>query len=341
MPLIRYEGKAYQPLPGESVLDCLLRHDVPVNYSCRSGICQTCLMRVTQGEPEADTQKGLKESLKKHNYFMPCVCYAKSDLEVTLAEPDVPYRTHVIVKSKDALNRDTVKVLVEPQGEFAYLAGQFINLCREDGLIRSYSLASVPQRDDLLEFHVRKLEGGQMSSWVHDEMAVGTSVRIEGPIGDCVYVDSRSEQNLLLVGTGCGLSPLWGILNTALEAGHHGQIYLFHGSYSADGLYLVNELNELAKRHPNFHYRACIDEGEVNAGYSIGRAHDVALAELSDLKSWRVFLCGHPEMVSAMKKRSYLAGVSLNEIHSDPFLLNSSCTPRPQEAGRKQVTAPQ
>ena len=58
------------------------------------------------------------------------------------------------------------------------------------------------------------------------------------------------------------------------------------------------------------------------ARHAAGRVHDVALTDTADLKGWRVFLCGHPDMVQQAQMRAYLAGASLADIHADAFQLS-------------------
>jgi hypothetical protein len=50
-----------------------------------------------------------------------------------------------------------------------------------------------------------------------------------------------------------------------------------------------------------------------------GRAHNVALSSIPTLKSWKVHLCRHAEMVND-KKMAYLKGTSLADIHAEAFL---------------------
>jgi NAD(P)H-flavin reductase len=57
---------------------------------------------------------------------------------------------------------------------------------------------------------------------------------------------------------------------------------------------------------------------------AVGRANDIALSRLPDLKGWRVFLCGHPEMVNETKRQAYLNGASLKDIYADAFHVAST-----------------
>jgi len=318
MTTIRYDNKSYELAENQSVLDCLNGHGVPVPYSCRAGVCQTCLMRAKAGVPPADAQLGLRDSLRITGHFLACLCHPVDDLDVALPD-DAHLSTHAFVRKLELLNHDIMLVELETLSPLEYQAGQFINLVHDGLHVRSYSIASVPRLDKHIQLHVRRLPHGKVSGWIHEDLEIGENVEIRGPSGDCIYVPGKPDQPLLLVGTGSGLAPLYGILRDALDQGHSGPIRLFHGSREEHGLYLTDELRELARRFANFAYYPCLSGPHVPEGYTAGRVHEAALRETPDLKGWRVFLCGHPEMVKVARKKAFLAGASLQEIHADAF----------------------
>jgi NAD(P)H-flavin reductase len=219
------------------------------------------------------------------------------------------------------LNRNTLLLIIAFKDAFEFNAGQFVNLQRSDGLTRSYSIANTPQETNTVEFHIRRLPGGRFSEWLHDEIKVGDAIAVSEPRGHCFYLPERSEQGILLVGTGTGLAPLAGILTDALEQGHSGPIFLFHGSREVEDLYRIDEMRQLAGQHQNFHYIPCLSGKHVPEGFTRGRVNEVALATFADLKGWRVFLCGHPDMVNQMKKMTFLKGASMKDIYADAFLV--------------------
>jgi len=315
---VRYQDQTIELVPDQTVLDALLAQGIEVPFSCRNGTCQTCLMRATEGNPPEESQKDLSPALKLRNHFMACVCRPTEDLTVTLPAEGEATLT-AVVSHLEPLNADILCVDLLVDAPFDYRAGQFLTLLKADSLGRSYSLASVPGLNTHLELHIRRLPEGRISGWVHDELRVGQEVTIRGPGGNCFYLPGQPEQPLLLIGTGSGLAPLYGILRDALRQGHTGLIRLYHGSRSAEGLYLKNELRELAGLHPNLEYIPCLSGEAVPEGHAPGRADDFALTENTDLKGWRVFLCGHPDMVQQAQIRAYLAGASLQEIHADAF----------------------
>jgi NAD(P)H-flavin reductase len=86
-------------------------------------------------------------------------------------------------------------------------------------------------------------------------------------------------------------------------------------------LYRIDEMRSLAEQHPNFHYTPCLSGPHVPEGFARGRANEVAMSSLTDLKGWRVFLCGHPDMVNQMKRQAFLKGASTGDIYVDAFVL--------------------
>jgi len=319
MPVITFQDVDYECAPTETVLDCFIRHGVSIPHSCQSGVCHSCLMLAVDGAPPAAAQKGLKSTLQANHYFLACLCRPPADLSVTLPGRDVTHRVSTRVVDKTMLNDTTVRLRLQPETAFLYRPGQFVNLYRYDGLARSYSLASLPQLGEPLELHVRRLQGGQMSGWIHQELKVDDHVSVEGPVGNCFYMPDNPQQPLLLAGTGCGIAPLWGIMRDALEQGHEGPVHLFHGSFTIAGLYLVDEMRATAARYPNFSYTPCVDEGNGDDGITVGRIDKVVASMRPNLKGWRIFLCGVPEMVKGMQRSTFLAGASMQDIYADPF----------------------
>ncbi len=317
MPKITFAEHSYECQPKETVLECLIRNNVDVPSSCQAGACQTCMMKLTEGKVPETAQAGLKPTQVQQGYFLVCTCTPEEDISIALAGEDAVTKVKATLQAKQMLSDKIVQLHLKPESSFEFQPGQFINLHRENRLVRSYSIASLPS-EGVIELHVELIENGKMSSWLHESAQVGDTLEMDGPHGECFYVADKPEQNLLLIGTGSGLAPLWGIARDALTKGHTGDVYLFHGSRNIDKVYLVEELKQLSQQYDNFHYTPCLSGDEV-AGYAAGRANEVALAQFPKLDGWRLYLCGHPDMVNGTKKKAFLAGASFNDIFADPF----------------------
>jgi ferredoxin-NADP reductase/ferredoxin len=317
MSVVTFEECRVELQTGETVLSGLERAGQRIPNSCRSGVCQSCLMQAIAGEVPPQSQRGLKQSLALQGYFLSCQCQPAGDLRVALPTSVMPgFATRVTYKGQVAAEVMVLRLEV-PSG-FECRSGQYVNLEVEQ-LVRSYSVASVPMRDGHIELHVRRVPGGRVSNWLHDHCEVGTGCTIRGPLGDCFYIPSETRDfPMVLAGTGTGLAPLEGIVRDALHQGHQGPITLIHGVRDRSGLYHGDKLSELAAAHPNFTYLQAVwtegESGDISALLKQRFAQYVANAT-------RVFLCGAPDLVKSMKRQVFLAGAASSHIHADPFVV--------------------
>jgi CDP-4-dehydro-6-deoxyglucose reductase len=314
MPTVTYAGVPYDAAPGEAVLDTLLRHGVSISNSCRAGACQSCLLRAKSGTIPPHAQRGLKSTLIEQGYFLSCSLVPGGDLVI---EPALGIEVSASIASLERLTASVMRARLRLPEPLAYRAGQYVTLRRSDGLSRSYSLASLPH-EDTLELHVRLAPHGRMSGWLFNEAQAGEALTVRGPAGDCFYTTGKAEQPLLLAGTGTGLAPLAGICKDALTQGHAGPIHLYHGSRTAEGLYLQDELKSLCAAHQNLRYATVVPEDD-DVSTATALIETIAAAHPS-LSGWRAFICGNPPAVSALKKKLFLSGMSSKEIFADAFL---------------------
>jgi CDP-4-dehydro-6-deoxyglucose reductase, E3 len=316
MPRLQIHGQIIEAQPEETVLAALLRAGVRVGHSCQAGACQSCLLVAQSGVPDPRGQQGLKDTLRAQGYFLSCITPADRDLVLADAS-EAGLRAEARVSETAMLSETVLRMRLRPLSAFSYRAGQFINIQREDG----YSLASVPALDSDLELHVRVLENGRMSRWLKT-LEPGHRLLLRGPAGECFYLPGRPQQPLLLVGSGTGLAPLWGIARDAIQQGHQGPIVLLHGARNLAGLYYRRELTALAQRSPQLRYQPCVLDGtaDLPSDVAVGSLSDLVTQLHSTLAGFRVFLCGDPLLVRTLMRQVFLAGASRRDIAADAFL---------------------
>jgi CDP-4-dehydro-6-deoxyglucose reductase len=335
---VTFEGRAFDVLPDETVLEAIERQGGDIPSYCRRGICQVCMLRAVRGTPPPVAQKGLTDGLRQQALFLPCVCKPTGDLEV--ARHGHTQRFESRVEQVELLSEQVLRVSVSAPPGFVHEAGQYIQLERpSDGLMRPYSIASLPGGAQL-ELHVARLPRGAMSSWL--PAAVGEPIGLRGPFGECFYLPDEPERPLCLAGTGTGLAPLLGVVRAAIAAGHHGPIRLFHGSVRREGLYLWAELRALLARAPQLSVVGSLLEGGEPSAECEPATYgspstdlnpdaprcSILVAPLDQAllggglvwSEHRVYLCGHHDVVRRLQRKLYLAGVPLARIHADPFV---------------------
>jgi ferredoxin-NADP reductase len=128
-------------------------------------------------------------------------------------------------------------------------AGQHVDvrLTAEDGYQaqRSYSIASAPE-DGHLVLTVERLEDGEVSPYLVNELRPGDQLELRGPIGGYFVWEQALGGPLLLVGGGSGVVPLRSMLRHHRASGSDTPVRLLYSARSLDEVIYPEELRELA-----------------------------------------------------------------------------------------------
>ncbi len=123
-------------------------------------------------------------------------------------------------------------------------AGQHyvVRLTAPDGYTasRSYSVASAPDGSDRIDLTVERLDDGEVSSFLHDDVVVGDQLEVRGPIGGWFVWDGDSPA--FLVGGGSGVVPLMAMLRFARLHEKSELVRLVVSVRTPEDLYYANEL---------------------------------------------------------------------------------------------------
>ncbi len=312
-----FDGVEYVAQDGESVLDCLLREGVDITNSCRSGICHSCLLK-SSSKLESASQKGLSTPKKEAGYFLSCQQKAYPGIEVHRLDTSTLFIDAKITSQK-RISDSVVIVEAQTSSDYPFRAGQFTNIIRADGTCRSYSIAS-QTGSKTLEFHVRKVPGGELSGWLYDSDLINESIKLSEPLGECCLTTDMQGKDLLLIGVGTGLAPLYGVLKDSLAEQKMGTINLLHGGLSIESLYLVDSLKSLEQEHEFFNYHPVFLKGEEREGFRKGDLVELIKNFEFDKANTVVMICGDPQLVKSLKQTIFLSGVPSKNILSDPFV---------------------
>jgi ferredoxin-NADP reductase len=118
-----------------------------------------------------------------------------------------------------------------------------VRLTAEDGYRaqRSYSIASPPEEDGIA-ITVERLEDGEVSTYLVDELRVGDRIELRGPIGGYFAWDEDDGGPLLLVAGGSGIVPLMAMLRHRVAVGSDVPVRLLASWRSADDAVYAEEL---------------------------------------------------------------------------------------------------
>lgn len=317
MTVVYYDQTQVSVHEDESLLDALLRHDIPASYGCKNGVCQSCLIQATDGDIPHEAQNGLSDMQKQAGYLLACQCHPKNEIFISSEPVGQPFVSGKVL-SKETLTSSVIRLKIAADLDFQ--AGQFVNLRNPDGVIRSYSIASLPE-EGVLEFHIKYLQNGAFSHWVQADLQVGDVIDIQGPQGECYLKTQAPDTPLLLAAMNTGLAPVLGILKQALRANHEGPISLFVGAKELSGHYLIDELKDLTHQYHNVSlHRVCMQGQSQSDNIKQADIYQAIKETCSDTKGYQVYLCGAESFVKKLKKQCFLAGANMGDIHADAFV---------------------
>lgn len=306
---------------GVSLLDGLLQNGYDIPFGCKGGVCQSCLLQSNSSEIPAQAQAGLSQAQKDQGLLLSCSCNPIEGLEVQHVDLSGE-QTTLTVLEKAPLSDGIFKLCLS--NEVQYRAGQFMTLWRDEKIARSYSIASVFDVDQHIEFHIKRIEGGAFSDWAWQSLNINDTLKVQGPLGQCYYTDIDKNAPILLAGIGTGLAPLVGISKDALNHGHTGNISLYVGAQQATNFYLVETLLALTAAHENFNVQFISLNGTHAAipdtHHTQGNIYDIIKERHTALSDAHIYLCGAESFVRKLKKQCFLGGASMKAIHADPFI---------------------
>ncbi len=118
-----------------------------------------------------------------------------------------------------------------------------MRLTAEDGYTadRSYSIASAP--GEPLAITVERLENGEVSPYLTDELRAGDQLELRGPIGGYFVWEPTDDSPLMLLAGGSGVVPLRSMLRHRLRTGSNVQARLLYSSRTLPDVIYRGELD--------------------------------------------------------------------------------------------------
>lgn len=207
----------------------------------------------------------------------------------------------------------TRTLVLDVPGWPGHRAGQHVDvrLTAQDGYQaqRSYSIGSAPE-DPRVMLTVERLDDGEVSPYLTDELRVGDRLELRGPIGGHFVWDVAIGGPLLLVGGGSGIVPLRAMLRhrtAALgadaEARHQVPTRLLYSSRRWDEVIYRDELARLGKDDPTLEVMLTLTREQPQDWAGFHRRIDrMMLAEVAWPPAERphVFVCGPTPLVETV-----------------------------------------
>lgn len=214
---------------------------------------------------------------------------------------------------------DLAVVRVRTDYPLPYSPGQYLSVevPQRPRLWRYFTPANAPRDDDVIEFHIRGVEGGWVSRSIVGHARHGDVWRLGPPMGR-IGVE-RNGPDVLMVAGGTGIAPMRAIVENLSHWGENPHVHLFYGGRESTDLYDVDYLLDLAAVNP---WLTVVPVLETDtAGFEHGTLADV----VTRYGAWEdrdVLVAGSPGMIRSTVSRMLVAGTPLDRITYDPFTLD-------------------
>ena len=210
---------------------------------------------------------------------------------------------------------------------FLHVAGQFIDvrLTAPNGYqaVRSYSIASAPSSNGMVEIAIDRLENGEVSSFFHDVAQVGDLIEIRGPLGGHFTLEADVIGPVLLVGGGSGTVPLMAMVRQRVAVGRDQAIGLLVSARTWDDVVFRDELVSIEKTITNFTLTLTLTRSTAGELEYFNRRIDAAMVKvaLDRLKIFpeHVYVCGSNHFVNSAVEHLLESDVSSSSIRTERF----------------------
>ena len=205
-------------------------------------------------------------------------------------------------------NRDTRTYVLD--APFRYQAGQFVTF-RVGGTLRSYSMSSSPDTDTELMTTVKRVPGGLVSNWLHDNLAAGDVVEVTAPAG--AFCLRESAAPLVAFAGGSGITPIISLAKSALATTGR-RVRILAANRDADSVIFRAALDDLAERYPGrLEVRHHLD---VVSGF-VGKAEVLDFAGTDADADF--YLCGPAPFMELIERVLRARGAAPDQIFLERF----------------------
>lgn len=235
-------------------------------------------------------------------------------------------RTDLVCRNVLDITHDVKSFVFEAAGNqvFRFAPGQFVTVQLEvDGkqISRCYTISSPPTRPNTLTITVKRVVGGAVSNWLHDQVRPGTRIAALAPLG-AFTISGAPAAKYLFLSAGSGITPVMSMTRTLFDLGSDADILFVHSARTPADIIFRRELEAMAAVMPNIRV-VHICEGDYPserwAGLR-GRISTPVMQSLApDLHERVTFTCGPAAYMSSVRRILEESGYDMRNYHEESF----------------------
>lgn len=244
-----------------------------------------------------------------------------------------PWRIGTVIRIVDeTYNTKRFFIQVNELENFQFKAGQFVTLDlpiheQKNKRWRSYSIASWPDGSNIFELLIVLLEGGLGTTYLFNEVKVGSELTFRGPQGIFI-LPQTIDKDLFFICTGTGIAPFRSMLHSILlNQIPHKNLYLIYGCRFQKDLLYAEEMRALEKQLPNLHFLPTLsrEEWEGHSGYVHQLYENLCKEKIAPGENAETcapacfYLCGWKAMIDDARKKITDLGYDRKSIHLELY----------------------
>jgi len=312
---------------GQTLLASLYANEIFIPSACGGkGSCGHCKVTITSGGgPVLPTETPyLTRKEVRSNIRLACQVKIREDIYIRIPADYLNVRMFTsTVESSVDLTYDIkgIRLCLDEPAEISQRPGQYVQVQAPspDGpVFRAYSISSPAYESNLVQLVVRLVPGGIGSTYLHNVQA-GETVNFTGPYGE-FWLNEDPSVEIVCVGGGCGMAPMRNIIYTLYDKWPDRVCWLFFGCRTTRDIFYLEELNELAEKHPNLHVIYALSDELGEDEKWDGETGFIHLSVDKYLEAGvrrQAFLCGPPLMIEAVTR--VLKEKGTDDIFYDEF----------------------
>jgi len=318
-------GEQFKVNQQETVLDAALRQNIGLPYGCQGGACGACAATLKTGQVQYENGEPSALAGAGDNACLTCQATLTEDIALTVktASSDEVIEIQNLpckVIEKTLLCHDVVKITLKLPDDkrLPFKAGQYLNIILEDKRTRAFSIANAPHNDELIELHIRHVEGGSFTDVVFNDLNEKDILRIEAPFGSFMFQDDSANPVIMVAG-GTGFAPLKAMVEHLIYTDIKNPVLFYWGVRSKRDLYHLELAEQWAAEHDNIQFMAVLSEPDNDWQGRKGFVHEAVLKDYPNLSIFDIYMAGPPIMCQSAKKAFLAADLTESNLFSDPF----------------------
>ena len=222
--------------------------------------------------------------------------------------------------------RQVRTIVFDVPGWGGHLAGQHVDvrLTAPDGYQaqRSYSIASPPEQGMRVAITVERIDDGEVSVFLVDDVMAGDEIELRGPIGGYFTWDAMEGGPLMLIGGGSGVVPLMAMLRHRAAERSTVPARLLYSARTIDDVIYRADLDRMAADDATFMPTLTLTRAQPPGWTGPHRRVD---REMLQQVVWpaadapRVFVCGPTPFVESVANILVQLGHAPQRIKTERF----------------------